>query len=112
MEVILEASCAHLGMETQGPWNARAIARPPPALCGLFSLGTLLATERMKEQTQCVRPAAWSAKEQPTFVDALALVRRCLCGCGHFQTSHLESDVVKIPRSLFVRCTDAVCYAA
>ena len=112
MEVTVEESRAHLGIETQRQWHDLAIARTTPALFGLFSLVTLLATELRKEQTQFVRTAAWYAKEQPTFADALALGRRCLWSSCHFQTSHLESDVVKIPRSLFVRLTDAVYYAA
>jgi hypothetical protein len=112
MEVTFQASRAYLGIETQRQWNARAIARTTPALFGLFSLVTLLATELRKEHTQYVRTAAWYAKEQPPFADALALVRRCLWGRCHFQTSPRKSDVVKIPRALFVRLTDAVCYAA
>jgi hypothetical protein len=30
----------------------------------------------------------------------------------HFQTLPSETEIVKIPRSLFERLTDAVCYAA
>lgn len=112
MEVTFEEARAHLGIETQRQWNALAIARTTPALFGVFSLVTLLATELIQGQTHFVRTAAWYAKEQPTFVDALALVRRCLWGSGHFQTSHLGSDVVKIPRAVFERLTDAVCYTA
>jgi hypothetical protein len=78
MEVTFEEARAHLGIETQRQWHDLAIARPTPALFGLFSLVTLLATELIQGQTQFVRTAAWYAKEQPTFVDALALVRRCL----------------------------------
>lgn len=112
MEVTFEESRAHLGVETQRQWSDLAIARSTPVLFGLFSLVTLLANALIKDQTKLVRTAAWYAKEQPTFSDALALVRRCLWSSCHFQTSQLETDVVKIPRSLFERLTDAVCYAA
>jgi hypothetical protein len=112
MEVTFEEARAHLGIETQRQWHNLAIAYITPALFGLFSLVALLATELLKGQTKFVRTAAWYAKEQPTFVDALTLVRCCLWESCHFQTSHLGSDVVKIPRSLFERLTDAVCYAA
>lgn len=112
MEVTFEEARAHLGVETQRQWNDLAIARTTPTLCGLFSLVTLLADSLIKGQSIPVRTAAWYAKEQPTFIDALAVVRRCVWGSCHFQTSHLGVEVVKIPRSLFERLTDAVCYAA
>jgi hypothetical protein len=112
MEVTFQESRAYLGMETQRQWTDLAIARTTPVRFGLFSLVPLRATALRKEPTQCVRTAAWYAKEQPTCADALALVRRCLWGSCHFQTSHRTSDVVKIPRALFVRLTDAICYAA
>jgi hypothetical protein len=112
MEVTFEESRAHLGIETQRQWSDLAIARSTPVLFGLFSLVSLLANALIKEETKVVRTAAWYAKEQPTFSDALALVRRCLWSSSHFQTSQLKTDVVKIPRSLLERLTDAVCYAA
>lgn len=112
MEVTFEELRAHLGVETQRQWNDLAIARSTPILFGLFSLVTLLANTLIKEPTKIVRTAAWYSKEQPTFSDALAVVRRCLWGSCHFQTSQSETDIVKIPRLLFERLTDAVCYAA
>jgi len=112
MEVTFEEARTHLGIETQRQWSDLAIARSTPVLLGLFSLVTLLANSLRTGATKPVRQAAWYAKEHPTFSDALAWVRRCLWSSCHFQTSHLESDVVKIPRSLFERLTDTVCYAA
>jgi hypothetical protein len=112
MEVTFEEARAHLGVETQRQWSDLAIARSTPVLFGLFALVALLANALLKDQTKVVRTAAWYAKEQPTFSDALALVRRCLWSSCHFQTSLSEPDVIKIPRLLFERLTDAVCYAA
>jgi hypothetical protein len=112
MEVTFEEARAHLGMETQRQWNDRAIARSTPILLGLFSVVTLLADGLIKEQSQPVRTAAWYAKQLPTFADAIAIVRRCLWCNYHFSTSSQNSEVCKIPRSLFERLTDAVCYAA
>jgi hypothetical protein len=112
MEVTFEEARAHLGIETQRQWSDLAIARSTPILFALFSLVTLLANTLIKDQTKVVRTAAWYAKEQLTFSDALALVRRCLWSRCHFQTSPSETDIVKIPRSLFERLTDTVCYAA
>jgi hypothetical protein len=112
MEVTFEEARAHLGMETQRQWSDVAIARTTPVLLGLFSVVTLMADGLIESQTLPVRTAAWYTKEQPTFADAMALVRRCLWRSCHFSTSSPRSDVVKIPCSVLERLTDAVCYAA
>ena len=112
MEVTFEEARAHLGIETQRQWSDVAIARTTPILFGLFSVVTLLADALLTEQAHPGRTAAWYTKTRPTFIEAIALVRRCLWTVGHFATSKPSSDVVKIPRTLFERLTDAVCYAA
>ena len=112
MEVTLEESRAHLGIETQRQWSDLAIGRTTPALFGLYSLVTLLAHSLPRTQTRLVRTAAWYAKPRPTFSDSLALVRRELWSQCYFSRSKAKSEVVEIPRSLLERLTDAVCYAA
>lgn len=112
LEVTFEEARAHVGIETQRQWNDLAIARTTPALFGLFSLITLMADALIQKQTTVVRQAAWYTKQHPTFSDAIAIVRRCLWSSCHFSTSSRDSDVVKIPRSLLERFTDALCYAA
>jgi DDE superfamily endonuclease len=112
MEVTFEEARAHLGVETQRQWNDLAIGRTTPALMGLYSIVTLTTEALMKSETKVIRTAAWYAKTQPTFCDAIAMVRRTLWSHCHFSTSGQYSDVIKIPRSLFERLTDAVCYAA
>ncbi len=49
-----------------------------PALLGLFSLITLLAHRLTGNQKFPVRSTAWYVKTEPTFADAIALVRRYL----------------------------------
>ena len=112
MEVTFEEARAHLGIETQRQWSDVAIARTTPVLLGLFSLVTLMADCLHTRPTRPVRLAAWYTKERPTFADAMALTRRCLWSSSHFSTSSHSRDVVKVPRSLLERLTDAVCYAA
>ncbi|MFN0084696.1 MAG: transposase, partial [Blastocatellia bacterium] len=112
MEVTFEEARTHLGIETQRQWNDLAIARSTPLLFGLFSLVTLMANALAKDAKSLVRTAAWYTKQEPTFSDAIALVRRCLWGSCHFQMSQFKTDIVEIPRSVFERLTDAVCYAA
>jgi hypothetical protein len=59
-----------------------------------------------------VRQAAWYPKAQPTFVDALAWVRRELWAHAAFHLSASEPDMVKVPRRFLERLTDTLCYAA
>jgi DDE superfamily endonuclease len=112
MEVTFEEARAHLGMETQRQWNDRAIARTTPALLSLYSIVTLTAHLLIDKGATCVRSRAWYRKTRPTFSDALALVRRQLWDHLHFSMSQQETDMIKIPRALFERFIDAVCYAA
>lgn len=112
MEVTFQEARAHLGIETQRQWSDLAIARTTPLLFGLFSLVTLLAHKLMGAEAKPVRSAAWYAKELPTFSDAIALVRRHLWSHSYFSISGQEPDLIKIPRSLLARFTDALCYAA
>jgi len=112
MEVTFEEARAPLGIETQRQWRDLAIARTTPLLLGLFSVVTLMADRLLKSQKIPVRTAAWYTKQLPTFADAIAFVRRCLWRSCHFSTSSQRSDVLKVPRSILERLTDAVCYAA
>lgn len=102
----------HLGVETQRQWSDKAIARTTPVLLGLFSLVTLLADSRFAGQQPSVRSSAWYSKDLPTFVDALALVRRQLWEHFTFQMSTDDTDMIKVPRVLLERFNDLLCYAA
>jgi hypothetical protein len=112
MEVTCEEARAHLGMETQRQWNDRAIARATPALLSLYSIITLTAQLLIEQGATCVRSTAWYGKIRPTFSDAIALVRRQLWDHIHFSTSQQETEMIKIPRVLLERLTEALCYAA
>lgn len=112
MEVTFEEARAHLGVETQRQWNSLALGRTTPALFGLYSVVSLTSQEFIKRESIVVRGAAWYAKRQPTFSDAIALVRRQLWSHYYYSRSEQEADLIKIPRPLFERLTDAVCYAA
>jgi DDE family transposase len=112
MEATFEEARAHLGMETQRQWSRRAIARTTPALLALYAIITLMATHLIGTGAMPVRRAAWYPKEEATFSDTIALVRRCLWHQGRFSMSDSHAEVVKIPRALLARLTDALCYAA
>jgi hypothetical protein len=111
MEVTFEAARAHLGMATQRQWNDRAIARATPALLSRYSIMTLTAQRLIDKGATCVRSTAWYGKTRPAFSDAMALMRRQLWDHLHFSTSQQETDLIKIPRVLLERFTEALCYA-
>jgi len=112
MEVTFEEARAHLGVETQRQWSDKAVARTTPTLFALFSLVTLLAARLIETGDMPVRTAAWYAKETATFSDTIAMVRRHVWSESYLSMSDSTPDVIKVPRALFERLTDTLCYAA
>jgi hypothetical protein len=112
LEVTWQEARAHLGLETQRQWNAKAIARTTPALLGLFSMVTLMAGQLAPDHVLPVRQAVWYRKPLPTFADAIAIVRQHLWTSTHFPMSPAKADIVEIPCALLNRLTDTLCYAA
>jgi len=112
IEVTFEEARAHLGMETQRQWSDRAIACTTPVILALYSIATLTARQLVPQDSRMTRHAAWYAKDSPTFSDTIALVRRSLWSEGINGGSGKGRDMVKIPRALFDRLTETVCYAA
>jgi hypothetical protein len=112
LEVTFEEARRHLGLETQRQWSELAIRRTTPTLLGLFSLVTLFAHQYVRRMPVRVRQTAWYQKAQPTFADALALVRRELWVHGGFRLSSSEPEMVKVPRAFVERLTETLCYAA
>jgi len=112
IEVTFEEVRAHLGFETQRQWSPNAIARTSPALLGLFSFITLLAHSLSLNQPMPVRAAAWYHKTQPTFSDAMALVRHYLWLNVKFPISPAQSRLFAFPEPLLQGLMDTLCYAA
>ena len=114
VEVTFEELRAHLGMETQRQWSERAIARTTPALFGLFSLVTLTADLLIEQQGGILpRTTAWYAKTNPTFADAIALVRRHIWAQQEtFAASEPGPELIKLPRGVYRRMIDTLAYAA
>lgn len=110
VEVTFREVREHLGVETQRQWSDWAILRTTPALLALFSLITVLAHRSTKKGKLPVRQAAWYVKRLPTFSDALALVRQTIWAQLGFPTSESKSDMAKMPRAMFQRLTEALCY--
>ena len=104
----------HLGMETQRQWSERAIARTTPALFGLFSLVTMAADVLIEQQRGITpRTTAWYVKTNPTFADAIALVRRHIWAQQEtFATSEPSPELIKLPRGIYRRMIETLAYAA
>lgn len=98
LEVTFEEGRRHLGLETQRQWSDQAIVRTTPVLLGLFSLLCLIA-HRLTAGGK-IRPhsASWYLKEEATFSDVLALIRRALWAEKYFNQSAVEREHVIFPR--------------
>jgi DDE superfamily endonuclease len=113
VEVTFAEARRHLGVETQRQWSDAAVARATPALLGLYSLVALRARDLHARGALPHRRAAWYRKEEPTFSDALAAVRRSLWAeAARFPASPRAADRVEVPRVLLDRLTDMACLAA
>lgn len=112
VEVTFEEVRAHLGVESQRQWSPRAIARTTPVLLGLFALVVLQAQRSQKEDNWKLPQTAWYRKERPTFVDALALVRRQLWAAELLRRSPGSGKLGKVRQELWECWSDLLCYAA
>ena len=113
LEVTFQEVRTHLGVETQRQWSDLAVARTTPILLGLFSWTTLAAHLLQQERPIAQRAAAWYDKPSPTFVDAIALVRRHLWLASEgLSLSAGDPDVRELPATLYRRMADSLAYAA
>jgi hypothetical protein len=110
LEVTLHEVREHLGVETQRPWSDKAILRTTPALLALFSLVTWLAHQHAQRRKLPMRQAAWYHKTQPTFSDALALVRWQIWQQECFQAVNSPAASAKLPPAIQNRLLSALCY--
>ena len=113
IEMTFAESRHHLGVETQRQWTRRAIERTTPCLFGLFSLVTLLA-HALHGADVPTRQAAWYAKPEATFADALAAVRRSLWAdrLTNGPTARSGPNTANSPVPFLASLVEAACYAA
>ena len=110
-EVTFEESRAHLGVETQRQWSDKAIERMTPCLFGLYSLVALLGQRLHPTGDIPFQQTAWYRKQQATFTDVLAAVRRHLWHDFSYSTSPHNPDVILLPRSEVSRLVTAACFS-
>lgn len=104
----------HLGVETQRQWSDLAILRTTPALLGLFALITVWADDLARQDIAALRPAAttWYRKQQPTFSDAIAAVRRVLWAPPPLSISPKSGEATEIAATWLNRVFQTLCLAA
>ena len=112
VEVTFAEVRRHLGVATQRQWSDLAIARTTPCLLALLSLVTLWASELAARGLVLPRRAAWYAKPEVTFSDALAAVRRQPWIAQAFSTSPHAQNMATIPRALLNSLMEAACHSA
>jgi DDE superfamily endonuclease len=112
VEVTFREVRDHLGVETQRQWSDRAVARTTPCLLGLFSIVALLAARLDRRARSTVSTAAWYRKAQPTFIDALAAVRRQFWREQGLLLSWRQPEGRKLRRGLRHGIAYALCHAA
>ena len=110
LEVTYHEAREHLGVETQRQWSDLAILRTTPVLLALFSLVTLLAHQHTQHRKLPIRQTAWYHKTQPTFSDALALVRMQIWQHECFPWVASPSDHARMPATVQNRLFSALCY--
>jgi DDE superfamily endonuclease len=109
IETTFEESRCHLGVETQRQWSDRAIARETPCLFGLYSVVALLGRELHAAGKLRVQATAWYRKEEPTFSDVLAAIRRECWGFGNTCEGAKPPDLRNRTDSDWEWLMDAVC---
>jgi len=112
IEVTFEEVRAHLGLETTRQRVAKSVLRSAPCLLGLFSVVCLVFNAHQRRYR--VRPpsTAWYVKQDITFSDAIATIRRLLWVKTIFGTSAHNNHIAKLPRSLRVLLLDCLSRAA
>jgi hypothetical protein len=99
VEVTFEEGPRHLGLETQRQWSDKAIARTTPALLGLFSLVCLMAYRLLDLMQLPLQSTAWYLKQEATFSDVLAFVRRAIWAGKYLDNSISPPDQVVFHRT-------------
>ena len=110
LEVTLEESRAHLGIETQRQWSDVAIERSTPALLALYSVVALFGQALYPEGPIPVAQTAWYPKPYATFSDVLSAVRRALWHDFDYCISPEHPDMHLISQTDLARLAYAVCY--
>jgi hypothetical protein len=109
IEVTFEESRAHMGIETQRQWSELATPRSTPCLFGLYSVVAFLGYVLHPTGDLPFQSTACYRKQQATFGDVLARVRRQFWSNLSYATCATDPDLLLIPRSHLDRPVQAAC---
>jgi hypothetical protein len=98
IETTFEELRAHLGLETTRGWSRRTVLRAAPCLFGLYSVVALLFHALPAEKR--AGAVVWPGKDDVTFSDALAAVRRWLWAEWVFPQAEGGTAINKLPPPL------------
>ena len=112
IETTFQEVRAHLGFETTRQHVAPSVLRTAPCLLGLFSVICLIYAEHVKSHRMGIRQTLWYVKEEPTFSDAMATVRRLFWREILFQEPSYRHTFQKLPPTIRIWMIDRLCQAA
>lgn len=112
IEVTFEEVRAHLGFETTRQWSRKAALRAAPSLLGMYTVVSLIFVAHARHHKLRPQSTPWYHKENITFSDALATVRRLFW--EQTVLSHLRenSQCDKLPAPLRKFILDGLSMAA
>jgi hypothetical protein len=100
IETTFQEVRAHLGFETTRQRVAHSVLRTAPCLLGLFSLVCLIFAEHMRRHRVLPAATSWYPKQELTFADAIATVRRLLWQHSVFEKPADHDAFDKLPGRL------------
>lgn len=100
IEVTYQEARCHLGFHTPRSWKEQSVLRTGPCLLGLFSLVCLIHHRHTRGRGARAAAAAWYAKAEPTFADAVADVRRLLWSGTILKQADQHEAFQKLPPHL------------
>jgi hypothetical protein len=112
IETTFQEVRAHLGFETPRQHVAKSVLRTTPCLLGLFSVIGLIYVEHVKSHPMGIRQTLWYTKDEPTFSDAIATVRRLFWREILFQQPSYRDAFQKLPLKIKTWVLDRLCQAA
>jgi len=103
---------AHLGLETTRQHVAKSVLRTAPCLLGLFRVICLIYAQHVQSHPLGLRQTRWYVKDEPTFSDAMATVRRLFWREILFPQPSYRDDIQKLSPKIKTWVLDRLCQAA
>jgi len=96
IETTFQEVRAHLGFKTPRQYEAKSVLLTAPCLLGRFSVVCLIFAEHTRYHRLRVRRTQWYIKDDPTFSDAIAAVRRLFWQKTIFENASYHKDIKKL----------------